>query len=53
MDKLLNDEVDVVFMTSGGGRSREKMTRGTLIDCFEERFAEYNPPEADPLGGEN
>ena len=53
MDELLNDEVDVVFMTSGGGRSREKMTRGTLIDCFEERFAEYNPPEADPLGGEN
>ena len=53
LDELLNEEVDVVFMTSGGGRSREKMTRRTLVDCFEERFAEYNPPETNPLGGEN
>ena len=52
MDELLNDEVDVVFMTSGGV-SREKMTRGALIDCFDERFAEYNPPETNPLGGGN
>ena len=52
MDELLNEEVDVVFMTSGGV-SREKMTRGALIDCFDERFAEYNPPETKPLGGGN
>ena len=52
MDVLLNEEVNVVFMTSGGV-SREKMTRGALIDCFDERFAEHNPPETKPLGGGN
>ena len=52
MEVLLNEEVNVVFMTSGVV-SREKMTRGALIDCFDERFAEHNPPETNPLGGGN